>query len=632
MSSTPRQAQQQISQVPSDLYKVAQRIAGYRKDFRLFAREQLKLRGQPFVFWSCQEPVVSIFERQLERQGFVRIAILKARQTGASTLAQGFVAWRTMLWPHQNAIVIADHAERSRTLFDIAKSFYEELDPEIRPRGRYVTKRELVFANPSKVSGRSDPGLRSRIVIDSAHKQNIALGASWNFVHLSECSRYKNPSFVLDGVIPALHRTQGTFAIFESSAEMAGVWWRDFCEASERGETGFEFFFIPYWLQPEYFICPVCQQHVCGDPQHEKLGFKRLDLTADERHVLAEYGPQGYRLGNIVWARAKLAELGNDVDLFRQNFPLCSSDAWVTPGVQAFPTKKLREQRKNIRPPKRIANVYPGPRILDDPNGHLWIWKEPEAGKSYDCGVDPSLGIGLDEGDTENQLRGVDASVICVIERGTNEQVAEWYSKYHDPIDLATVAYWLGKYYNTAQVAVEVNGVGASTNVQLAKLGYPALYIWKYRDEITPRYTRKTGWESNRRSKPWLIGFAVHELTNDRVIIRSELLLREMEQFVRKDASDWGAVSGAHDDRVFAFMIALVASDDENFGRYYQLSSDGGSSSGGSSSAGSSTTAAATTASRPEPWECDMKWSGLIRAKERMDAPWEDTWSVRLFH
>lgn len=514
-----------------------------------------------------------------------------------------------MLWPHVKAIVIADEAERSRSLFEISKSFYEQMDEGIKPVGRYITKRELVFENPSHVTRGTDPGLRSRIVVDSAHKKNVAIGADWSVAHLSEAARYRDPGLVLDGIIPAVHRVPGTLIIIESSAEMSGTWFRDFCEQSARGRNAFEFCFVPWNRHPEYSICPVCRKtfpSVCANRDHERKGMSKLDLTGDERHLIAEFG---LRAGNIVWMREKIAELGNDWDLFRQSFPLTPDMAWITPGVQVFPYEKLRAQKANVRGHKRRCVILPGPRVLDNPTGRLLIWKEPEPGKMYDLAADVASGLGKDDETSEDDL---DSSVMCVVERGTCEQVAEWSSRAMDPIDFASQAYWLGMYYNTAQVAIEVNGgYGAASNAQLAKMSYPNIFLWKYRDEIVPRYSKKTGWETSPRSKPWLVSFAVSELLNDRVIIRSEALLREMSVYARKPDGDCGAIAGEHDDRVVAWMIAILISDDENFERYYSLQKE----------LRPAKEPVKEQGRIPDSWECDRDF--LLKKKDDMLKPWD---------
>lgn len=596
-----------LNSSPLEARRVAESLARYRKDFRLFGREQLKISGNPMTFWPCQLPLLESIERQMEQYGFARVVWLKARQVGASTLAQAIVAWRTMLWPNVNAIVIADEAERSRSLFEISKSFYEQMDEEIRPVGRYITKRELVFGNPSHLTRKHDPGLRSRIVVDSAHKKNIAIGANWQIAHLSEAARFPDPSFVLDGVIPAVHTVPGTLIIMESSAEMAGTWYRDFCERAQKKANGFEFMFVPWFLQPEYSMCPLCYKvwpNACVNPDHERIALKKLQPNGDERRMMVEFGltPK-----HIAWMRHKLGEMDNDWDIFRQNYPLFPEDAWVTPGAQAFPSKEMRDQKENIQAPIRRCEVHAGPAVMDNPQGRMLVWKTPQVGKHYDIGVDVSAGVGRDD-----VLSELDASVAIVIERGSGEQVAEWVSKATDPFELAQSLYWLGTYFNTAQMAIETNGIGGATNMQMSKLGYSNVYIWRYRDEVVPRYSKKTGWETNTKSKSWLVGFAIHELVNRRVIIRSELLLREMQTFLRKDVDVWEAAPGEKDDRVMAWMISVLVSDDENFERYFGMRKS------------MDFKDKEKPKLLPEPWEADLEFQKILKGGiDRLDKPWD---------
>lgn len=581
-----------IGTSPVAAKQLAEKISRYRRDFRAFANEQLKIFGQPLDFWPCQEPLILDIEKQFAERGFARCVWLKARQVGSSTLAQAYVAWRTMLWPHISAIVIADEAERSRTLFEICRSFYDQMDDDVRPIGRYVTKRELVFANPNHATRQADPGLRSRVVVESAHKKNIAIGTAWQVAHLSEVARFRDPNFVIDGLIPAVHRVPGTIVIMESTAEMAGAWYRQFCEDSMKGRTAFHFSFVPWYLQPEYQI---------------PLGPKeKMDFDAEERHMMAEYGLTPM---HIKWMREKLAEMNGDWALFRQNFPLSPEDAWITPGVQVFPTKVLRELASQVRPPIRRVEMFPGPRALDGPQGRLLIWEEPQPGKAYDMGVDVAMGTA----ETEDDPGDLDSSIMCILERGTNKQVAEWSGKTIDPFELANAVYWVGLYYNTAQVAVETNAIGMGTNQQLSKMGYPNQYIWRYRDEIVPRYSKKTGWETNMRSKPWLVGFAGHEGMHGRIEIRSELLYKEMEAFVQKGPREWGAVAGYHDDRVMAWMIALIASDDESFEKYYGIRKMINGPAKGDDA----------LANMPQPWECDSTFNRGLGLFEKSSSPWD---------
>src|SRR5690242_16114480 len=90
-------------------------------------------------------------------------------------------------------------------------------------------------------------------------------------------------------------------------------------------------------------------------------------------------------------------------------------------------------------------------------NGRLIMWDAPERSANYAIGVDVAEGVGRDR------------SVIEVVRIGDikrpDEQVAEFASDYHDPIDLAPVVAELGRFYSGADgleaiVIVEANGLG----------------------------------------------------------------------------------------------------------------------------------------------------------------------------
>ena len=65
-----------------------------------------------------------------------------------------------------------------------------------------------------------------------------------------------------------------------------------------------------------------------------------------------------------------------------------------------------------------------------------------------------------------------------------------------------------------------------------------------------------------------MISFAVHEISNDNVCIRSLPLIEEMRHFVHLGNERYGGAAGSKDDRVMAYMIALTTSDDENFEKW----------------------------------------------------------------
>lgn len=198
-------------------------------------------------------------------------------------------------------------------------------------------------------------------------------------------------------------------------------------------------------------------------------------------------------------------------------------------------------------------------------NGRLLIYEEPDPTARYVVGVDPSGG------------KGADRSVIEVLRVGDkyrpDEQVAEFASDFHGPHDLAPVAAMVGRLFGDgaggeALLIVECNGeFGDSCLFDIrSRLAYGNLFIWKIYDKTKNLQTTRLGWWTTPSTRPKLIARGHHALVNGDLIINSEFLLDELEDF-QGDLfmSKAQALSGRHDDRVMAFLMAYWAGHDDEW-------------------------------------------------------------------
>lgn len=124
----------------------------------------------------------------------------------------------------------------------------------------------------------------------------------------------------------------------------------------------------------------------------------------------------------------------------------------------------------------------------------LEVYESPDPKAEYCMGVDVAEGIGRD------------SSVISVIRIGYGEspdtQVAYLADNTVEPIVLAEIADVLGRYYNDALMAVEVNGVGrVPLDYLRLKLRYPNLYKQAtLARRPTAPLVKREGWRSTVRS------------------------------------------------------------------------------------------------------------------------------------
>src|SRR5262245_12559105 len=151
--------------------KQAAQLALYRQDFPRFAAEQLKIMRRdiglsPFKLLPFQERLYRRWDEQRRARGWIRQLILKNRQIGSSTLAQGVIFWRTVLNPYTNSMVVAHDAPAAETIFQMAKRYYAHMDDWLRPMVRYDTKDILLFDAKPGDKGKIR-GLQSRINVAS---------------------------------------------------------------------------------------------------------------------------------------------------------------------------------------------------------------------------------------------------------------------------------------------------------------------------------------------------------------------------------------------------------------------------------------------------------------------------------
>jgi len=81
-------------------------VARWKADFRLFAKQAIRIRTKdgelaPLVLNEAQEILLEAAETQLAAERWVRLAGLKGRRQGFSTMVAARGYWRATLWDRQ---------------------------------------------------------------------------------------------------------------------------------------------------------------------------------------------------------------------------------------------------------------------------------------------------------------------------------------------------------------------------------------------------------------------------------------------------------------------------------------------------------------------------------------------------
>lgn len=567
-----------------------------------------------FEFWESQMLILDRLQQLQDRRRPGKILVVKARQLGCSLLLEMLVAWKSMFFQNTNSAVVSYDPDHSAYLFSLMQYVYDRMPWWLRPMcSSREFKNGLVFENPNYEDRRRNPGLNSRITVQSANKlTGVGQGIKINVFHGSEIGDWANAAEVIDGdLVNALVEDWDTIAALESTAKGSGNYFhRLWLRNVELGESAeWHPIFMPWFFESTRVLAPPggwrpkpeelqMQQQVemewlrCSNPTckqyHERL-FRDRDRSGSVCPTCTNGFLVAYKLTpeQMFWREVK--RLNSDRDevsakLLKQEMATTATDAFQSSGYTLFPEVCQSFVQQTVREP-RLKGHFDGkdqfhaihPVTLQCVlNGcgadhyadarDVWVWELPDPNSEYVMGADVAEGLGGPDSDF---------SVAVVLRLGKNgapdRQVAKFRSNTTSPIEFAYMMKSLGKWYNTAMIAVELNKYDIAAGTLRFNLQYPNLYRWKALD-ATNILTNKFGWVTNQVTKPRLYQTFIRYLKANMVIIRSKNCSEEMKTFQKEDMQSRGAEAalGAFDDELMATMIALYcgheAEYDDNLG------------------------------------------------------------------
>lgn len=507
---------------------------------REFIEENLVIRTKdarivPLRLNPAQERLYEALEAQRIAGRPMRVIILKARQLGFSTLAEALIFQRTATRENVNSLVVAHREDSTANLFKMSKLFFERLPEELRPLYRNSNARELVFESPERDPEKKakNPGLMSRIRCQTAGGAGIGRSDTLQNVHLSEFAFWSgDKTATWTGILQAVPAEADTMVIVESTAngfdEFHRLW-----EAAVRGESDFEPLFFPWFENPDY----------------RRLVPPGEEFSAAERELAERYGLDGEQL---MWRRWCIRNnCAGDERIFRQEYPSCPDEAFLTSGQAVFDNELVRKRRE--RGEKPVMQGYfeydlgPDPTVMENirwresGEGIIRIYQKPHSRRPYVIG-----------GDTAGT--GSDWFTGQVLDNTTGTQVAVLRHQY-DEDQYARQMYCLGRYYNDALLAVEVNYSTYPVKM-LSLMGYPKLYVRELPDTYTGGVKEAFGFETTSRTRPVIIAGLVAAFREHPDIVCDTATLGEMLTFQYNDSRRPEAMPGEHDDLVMALAIA----------------------------------------------------------------------------
>jgi hypothetical protein len=468
----------------------------------------------------------------------VRMAILKGRQFGISTLLEAIIYAFTSQVPNTNSLIMSDDEDGSRYLFEMTKLYHDELaqrERHLAPEKKYSNDQKLEFAHR-----------RSQILIDTS--KNVDAGRKYTFhlAHLSEVSRFKSFLETLLSLMQSIPDNSETMCFLETTANGENDfcnWWRQKEDEIKQGNTDWVLMFLSWKYHKEYrkeFIT-----------ESEKEYFVK-SMTVEERQIQEEHGLD---LEQMYWRRRTLVDKCNGkIEQFKQEYPLTADEAFISSGKRVFPVEITKPQVKNIIAVKARGEVEFGEnrsffRAAED--GYLKIYKSPMRGHRYVIAADSSDGF-----------VGGDPAAAQVLDVTTWEQAAVLHGNIPPDI-FGTKLFALGAFYNWALIAPEVNNQGLVTTLKLRDLHYPAHLIAhheKVNFDITTGERKiydELGWATSAKTKPLIISDLQEALREILLVLHDADTLAELNHYSVLPDGTWGGAGGYHDDRVMSLAIGV---------------------------------------------------------------------------
>ncbi|KIL80720.1 DNA packaging protein [Bacillus badius] len=496
-------------------------------DFESFCNKCLKIKTKsgellPFTLNEAQRKFAEIVLSGIQSGKPVRVIILKARQMGFSTVTEAIIYYLSSLQEAKNAFIVAQDSAASENLYDMFRLYYENIPESIKPMRKRNNARRLTFENPSvkEAERQKNPGLKSKITVASAENKVLARSETIHYLHASELAFWPGSKKKkhLTALFAALSKEPGTIGVIESTAngmeDFKQMW-----DAAEKGENDYTPLFFPWFAMPTYRM-PVPDE---------------FELTPEEAELKERFDLDDEQLQ---WRRFTIRnDCNGDVRQFRQEYPSVPEEAFLLSGEGIFDNEEIQRKMNQITEvPVHYDIDIPKKQVAEKTNGKLLIFRFPEEGKRYVIGADTSKGTSTG-----------DYQAAYVIEWRTGEMCAALHGhwdtdQYGKRLDV------LGRYYNTALLAVEENNTGHSVlNTLVNTCKYPLLYLWK---------KGEYGWNTNNATRPVMISDFNEAIRDDIYPIYDRDLYKECLTFIDNNGKA-EADTGCHDDRIMAYAIAL---------------------------------------------------------------------------
>jgi len=307
-----------------------------KTNFEFYARNCLKIRTKegevkPFLLNEAQRYIHERLEEQLKEKGYIRAIILKGRQQGCSTYVEGRFMWKVTHRKGCQAFILTHEDDATTNLFNMAKRYYDNLPPQVKPKTRAANAKEMDF-------GILDSGYK----VGTAGNKTVGRSQTNQYFHGSEVAFWANAAEHTKGILQSVPNVDDTEVILESTANGIGNYFHQQWKAAEVGKSEYIAIFVPWFWQKEY----------------KSVVPEDFERSKEEEDLVSFYGLNDEQLA---WRRNKIIELSADgqdgTRAFKQEYPCSSVEAFQFTGRDGLITS-------DVILPARKRDKTPGSTLM----------------------------------------------------------------------------------------------------------------------------------------------------------------------------------------------------------------------------------------------------------------------------
>lgn len=537
-------------------------------------------------------------EEALRRVKGICIVVHKARQLGATILAQSILLHRFIFWRNSRFVVASADETKTEEIFTTKTNvMLDNLPRWMMPE----------ITSKAKIRGMRSDVLNNTILLQDAKQQSgIGMGGTSLGGHLTELGSW--PKNIIDQLENHFFRSipwsLSTIIILESLAQGQGDYWHRLVRDSIAGRRGrWHGVFIPWYAERgKYRKNPPPK----WKPLPQTLKYAYRVYRASDQFV-GEWVSGVWVGKQVTLDPAQLyyyedeyrvaAESGMLADFLR-NHPATPEEGFQSRSLAPFRPEVLMRLLEECKPPlktyewrdrgMRAADLSVNP---DDVRGLIRVWEKPRSDARYMMGIDASRGIpNWDRRLPQAEDTKIDNMAVEIYRAGELGEPDVQVCEFLAPIDYvagAPIANYLGRLFRgrDAEMCECIIETYPSPGEPLQEKLYNEFGYWNlYRktNMATETHHRAFGWEATPRSvrdlwsrtKPHISFYK--EITRDgktyprvKFVARSQYLVDVEFRNAEEDPDLMAAKAayGFHDDATRASQLAIYGLHDwESYG------------------------------------------------------------------